>query len=85
MLVWIAKPPGKGSLVLSYSAQQNCYGVCSEDLSLFTPSTLEYGSYAVSERQTECSGQFIGRPQTFVELQLRFKLHFYTKKMQFEM
>ena len=29
-------------------------------------------------------GQFIGRPQTFVELQLRFKLHFYTKKMQFE-
>ena len=30
------------------------------------------------------SGQFIGRPQTFVELQSRFKLHFYTKKMQFE-
>ena len=29
-------------------------------------------------------GQFIGRPQTFVELQLRFKLHFYTMKMQFE-
>ena len=30
------------------------------------------------------SGQFIGRPQTFVELQLHFKLHFYTEKMQFE-
>ena len=29
-------------------------------------------------------GQFIGRPQTFVELQLCFKLHFYTRKMQFE-
>ena len=29
-------------------------------------------------------GQFIGRPQTFVELQLRFNLHFYTRKMQFE-
>ena len=27
-------------------------------------------------------GQFIGHPQTFVELQLRFKLHFYTKKMK---
>ena len=24
----------------------------------------------------DSSGQFIGRPQTFVELQLRFKLHF---------
>jgi len=32
-----------------------------------------------------CRGQFIGLPQTFVELQLRFKLHFYTRKMQFEM
>ena len=29
------------------------------------------------------TSQFIGRQQTFVELQLRFKLHFYTKKMQF--
>ena len=28
--------------------------------------------------------RFIGRPQTFVELQLHFKLHFYTRKMQFE-
>ena len=35
-------------------------------------------------KQHSC-GQFIGRPQTFVELQLRFKLHFYTRKMQFEM
>ena len=26
-------------------------------------------------------GQFIGRPQTFVELQLRFKLHFLSVKM----
>ena len=30
------------------------------------------------------SGQFIGRPQMFVELQLCFKLRFYTRKMQFE-
>ena len=29
-------------------------------------------------------GQFIGRPQTFLELQLRFKLHFPSVKMQFE-
>ena len=29
-------------------------------------------------------GQFIARPQTFVELQLRFKLHFPSVKMQFE-
>ena len=29
-------------------------------------------------------GQFIGRPQTFVELQLRSKLHFLSVKMQFE-
>ena len=29
-------------------------------------------------------GQFIGRLQTFVELQLCFKLHFYIKKMKFE-
>ena len=38
------------------------------------------------KEHTHCnsSGQFICRPQTFVELQLRFKLHFYTKKMQFE-
>ena len=34
--------------------------------------------------ENACSGQFISRPQTFVKLQLRFKLHFYTKKMQFE-
>ena len=26
----------------------------------------------------------LGRPQTFVELQLCFKLHFYTREMQFE-
>ena len=38
-----------------------------------------------NREEAEDSGQFIGRPQTFVELQLRFKLHFYTKKMQFEM
>ena len=30
------------------------------------------------------SGQFIGRKQTFVELQLRFKLYFLSVKMQFE-
>ena len=30
------------------------------------------------------SGRFIGRPQTFVEPQLRLKMHFYTRKMQFE-
>ena len=29
-------------------------------------------------------GQFIGRPQTFVELQLHFKLYFLSVKMQFE-
>ena len=34
---------------------------------------------------SDARGQFIGRPQTFVELQLRFKQHFYTKKMQYEM
>ena len=42
---------------------------------------------ATSRKNTQLSpssSQFIGRPQTFVELQLRFKLHFYTKKMQFE-
>ena len=33
-----------------------------------------------SDGKTSCN-QFIGRPQTFVELQLRFKQHFYTKKM----
>ena len=38
----------------------------------------------VSDRQSKSSGQFIGRPQTFVELQLRFKLHFPSVKMQFE-
>ena len=31
-------------------------------------------------KDSNSCGQFIGRPQTFVELQLRFKLHFYTKK-----
>ena len=29
-------------------------------------------------------GQFIGCPQSFVELQLHFKLHFPSVKMQFE-
>ena len=35
-------------------------------------------------KEQDSSGQFISRPQTFLELQLRFKLHFYTKKMPFE-
>ena len=38
-----------------------------------------------SKAKALTNGQFIGRLQTFVELQFRFKLHFYTKKMQFEM
>ena len=37
-----------------------------------------------NERRERSSGQFIGRPQTFVELQLRFKLHFLSVKMQFK-
>ena len=39
----------------------------------------------VSQHPSKSGGQFIGRPHTFVELQLRFKLHFFNKKMQFEM
>ena len=35
-------------------------------------------------RGNHSSGQFIGRPQTFVELQLCFKLHFPSVKMQFD-
>ena len=35
----------------------------------------------ISKNQ-QFSGQFIGRPQTFVELQLHFKLHFRSVKMQ---
>ena len=35
-------------------------------------------------RETKYSGQFIGCPQTFVEVQLHFKLHFPIVKMQFE-
>ena len=34
---------------------------------------------------SDSGGQFIGSPQTFVELQLRFKLHFPSVKIQFEM
>ena len=40
-------------------------------------------NYILSLQERTC-GQFIGHPQTFVELQLHFKLQFYTKKMQFE-
>ena len=37
-----------------------------------------------SEWTIATCGQFFSPPQTFLELQLRFKLHFYTKKMQVE-
>ena len=37
-------------------------------------------SHLLSDNGETC-GQFFSRPQTFMELQLCFKLHFYTKKM----
>ena len=35
-------------------------------------------------KEKTTSGQFISRPQTFLELQLHFKRHFLSVKMQFE-
>ena len=51
---------------------------------LFIPFGTVHPPYNANGYKAPSCGQLIGRPQTFVELQLHFKLHFPSVKMQFE-